>query len=417
MKFTGITLSALLAFGLMLAPVAAQDAPQTPAEICEATGEVETSETTTYAEPASVLESGVDYRAILCTGAGAVYVDLFEELTPITVNSFIFLSEEGFYNNTTFHRVIEEFMAQAGDPTATGSGGPGYAFADEFVPFLTFDTPGWLAMANSGPGTNGSQFFITTAETPWLDSRHTIFGQVLEGEDNVLNIALRDPETAIEPGTTLDTVIIISDPETVETTYVAPESSSREDIEAAFASVSEAVPPEIIVVDEDVSGVFDTADVVASAPEDIQDDLAAYFERHNHLFRAVSRLNAPACGGEEQPFFQSVSYTLDAYDTAEDASAALEDEELSTFVMADGFTDSIIPDGYNTPLYTASAEACGTEDGTRALLQWQRGRYVVTVEGLLPSNAPADPDLILTDFVGSQVYERLFASILRREIG
>src|SRR5690606_7480411 len=131
--------------------------------------------------------------------------------------SFVFLSQNGYYNNTTFHRVIQDFMAQGGDPTAQGAGGPGYRFPDEFVGFLNFDRPGLLAMANTGqPVTNGSQFFITTSLPDYLNFRHTIFGEVLEGQDVVENIALRDPETATEPGTSLDTVVIVTDPQLVD---------------------------------------------------------------------------------------------------------------------------------------------------------------------------------------------------------
>src|SRR5688572_14124487 len=121
----------------------------------------------------------------MCTDAGAIYIDLLEDFAPATVNNFVFLAQNNYYDNTIFHRVLEDFMAQGGDPTGTGSGGPGYQFRDEFAPFLTFDRPYLLAMANAGAGTNGSQFFITTAETPHLDFRHTIFGDVLEGQENV----------------------------------------------------------------------------------------------------------------------------------------------------------------------------------------------------------------------------------------
>lgn len=123
---------------------------------------------------------------------GEFVVRLFPEQAPITVNSFVFLAQEGFYDGTTFHRVLEGFMAQGGDPTGTGMGGPGYQFEDEFSD-LSFDRPGLLAMANSGPNTNGSQFFITFAPTPHLDGRHTIFGEVIEGMDVVDSLTRRDP--------------------------------------------------------------------------------------------------------------------------------------------------------------------------------------------------------------------------------
>ncbi|MGZ9236019.1 MAG: peptidylprolyl isomerase, partial [Anaerolineales bacterium] len=121
-------------------------------------------------------------------------VELFDDQAPKTVNNFVFLARQGFYNGTTFHRVIEGFMAQGGDPTGTGTGGPGYQFEDEFSPDLTFDKPGLLAMANSGPNTNGSQFFITYDATPHLNNLHTIFGQVTEGMDVVNGITRRDPQ-------------------------------------------------------------------------------------------------------------------------------------------------------------------------------------------------------------------------------
>ncbi len=134
------------------------------ADLCAAASKDEPA-TRSFDGPEQVLESGVDYRAIFCTQAGPVYVDLFEDYAPQTVNNFVFLAQNGYYNNTTFHRVIEDFMAQGGDPTGTGSGGPGYQFGDETPGFLVFDRPGLLAMANAGPGTNGSQFFLTTAVT------------------------------------------------------------------------------------------------------------------------------------------------------------------------------------------------------------------------------------------------------------
>ena len=110
-------------------------------------------------------------------------MELFASAAPITVNKFVFLANEGFYEGTIFHRVIPNFMIQGGDPTGTGTSGPGYEFEDEIDPALVFDKPGILAMANSGPNTNGSQFFITTASAPFLNGNHTIFGKVLKGQD------------------------------------------------------------------------------------------------------------------------------------------------------------------------------------------------------------------------------------------
>jgi peptidyl-prolyl cis-trans isomerase B (cyclophilin B) len=121
--------------------------------------------------------------ATMKTTKGDIRLRLFPDDAPLTVMNFVNLSKKGFYNGLTFHRVIPNFMIQGGDPKGNGTGGPGYAFKDEFSPNLHFDKAGLLAMANSGPNTNGSQFFITHGPTPWLDGKHTIFGEVLGAQD------------------------------------------------------------------------------------------------------------------------------------------------------------------------------------------------------------------------------------------
>ena len=123
------------------------------------------------------------YAATINCNVGAMRIELFPNEAPMTVNNFIYLARDGFYDGVIFHRVIKNFMIQGGDPTGTGTGGPGYKFGDECVPSLVFNRPGILAMANSGPNTNGSQFFITVAPTPHLNGKHTIFGVVVEGQD------------------------------------------------------------------------------------------------------------------------------------------------------------------------------------------------------------------------------------------
>lgn len=139
---------------------------------------------------------------------GEIVIELFADKAPVTVNNFVFLAREGFYDGTTFHRVLDGFMAQGGDPTGTGAGGPGYSFEDEFSD-LSFDQAGLLAMANSGPNTNGSQFFITFAPTPHLNGLHTIFGQVIEGMDVVSGLRQRDPNQAPDfEGDAIKTVTI-----------------------------------------------------------------------------------------------------------------------------------------------------------------------------------------------------------------
>ena len=148
------------------------------------------------------------YSATLSTDKGDIVLDLFADKAPATVNNFVFLAREGFYDGTIFHRVIPEFMAQGGDPTGTGRGGPGYRFADEFHPSLKHDKPGVLSMANAGPGTNGSQFFITHVPTPHLNNKHSVFGQVISGMDVLLSIPERDPVKINSPAVKLNKVTI-----------------------------------------------------------------------------------------------------------------------------------------------------------------------------------------------------------------
>jgi len=129
-------------------------------------------------------------HAIIETSMGTIDVELFEDKAPITTANFIKLAQSGFYDNLTFHRVIPNFMVQTGDPKGDGTGGPGYAIKDEFGAGLKHNKPGILSMANSGPNTGGSQFFITTVPTPWLDGKHAIFGQVVKGQEVVDNISM-----------------------------------------------------------------------------------------------------------------------------------------------------------------------------------------------------------------------------------
>ena len=128
-------------------------------------------------------------KATIETSKGRIVIELYKDQAPKTVENFVTLAKKGFYNGIIFHRVIPSFMVQTGDPTGTGRGGPGYTFADEFAPDLHHDGPGVLSMANAGPNTNGSQFFITLAATPWLDGKHAIFGHVIEGQNVVEQIA------------------------------------------------------------------------------------------------------------------------------------------------------------------------------------------------------------------------------------
>lgn len=135
--------------------------------------------------------------ATIETNRGTIKLQLFADKTPNTVANFEKLAKEGFYDGLLFHRVIPNFMIQGGCPQGTGTGGPGYKFADEFDPSLRHDGPGVLSMANAGPNTNGSQFFITHVETPWLDGKHSVFGKVLEGQDVVDEIQQGDKMTKV----------------------------------------------------------------------------------------------------------------------------------------------------------------------------------------------------------------------------
>jgi len=130
--------------------------------------------------------------ATIETNRGTIRIELFEDKVPKTVGNFEKLVRQGFYDGLRFHRVIADFMIQTGCPQGTGRGGPGYTFADEFHPDLTHAGPGVMSMANAGPNTNGSQFFITHVATPWLDGKHSVFGQVLEGQDIVDAIQQND---------------------------------------------------------------------------------------------------------------------------------------------------------------------------------------------------------------------------------
>lgn len=175
------------------------------------------------APPPFIIDPQKTYYATFITAKGQFTAKLEAALAPNTVNNFVYLARSGYYDNTTFHRVISGFMAQGGDPTGTGSGGPGYGFADELSPQLRHDRAGTLSMANAGPNTNGSQFFVTFGPTPWLDgydengnpkpcgqpqvSCHSVFGYVVDGLDVVLKLTPRQPGDAT-PGDVLYTVVI-----------------------------------------------------------------------------------------------------------------------------------------------------------------------------------------------------------------
>jgi len=163
-----------------------------------------------YAAPDKVIDPAKKYTATIKTAKGDIVIELLADRAPNTVNSFVFLAKSKFFDGITFHRVLEGFVAQGGDPSGTGIGGPGYTCNDEIDSSLMFDKPGVLAMANSGANTNGSQFFITFASRPELNGKYTIFGRVVSGQDVASKITLRDPQSNpnAPPGDTIQTVVI-----------------------------------------------------------------------------------------------------------------------------------------------------------------------------------------------------------------
>ncbi|HMO58850.1 MAG TPA: peptidylprolyl isomerase [Roseiflexaceae bacterium] len=196
-----------LVIGLMLAGVPSAGAPTvvaTPVPFAaQPTSAAVPAQTKTYAAmPPLTIDPAGRYTATISTPRGDIVVQLRPDLAPQTVNSFVFLARDGFYDGLTWHRVLPGFMAQGGDPTGTGAGGPGYNIPAEFTNEVLFDRPGLLAMARGGdPDSAGSQFFITTAPAPHLNGQYTIFGQVIQGQEIVDGIPLRNPdENPATPG-------------------------------------------------------------------------------------------------------------------------------------------------------------------------------------------------------------------------
>jgi peptidyl-prolyl cis-trans isomerase B (cyclophilin B) len=165
---------------------------------CLAAGSLLHAEDAAPAAKAAPAAAVSDIQIVLTTSKGDIKGTLFASKAPMTVANFLNLAKHGFYDGLTFHRVIPDFMIQGGDPEGRGTGGPGYKFGDEFHPALKHSKPGVFSMANAGPGTNGSQFFITHVPTPWLDGKHSVFGEVTAGQDVVDRIARGDKIVKIE---------------------------------------------------------------------------------------------------------------------------------------------------------------------------------------------------------------------------
>lgn len=403
-----IVILALLIAVSLVTTVAAQEG-QSPQALCDAAQPADPT-TMQFSQAEQVIDQTLDYRAIICTSAGAIYLDLYEKLTPITVNNFVFLAEQGYYDNSSFHRVIRDFMAQGGDPTATGRGGPGYQFEDEPIGFLTFDRPGLLAMANAGPGTNGSQFFITTAPTPHLNYKHTIFGDVLHGQENVRAIRERDPQTASGTGEALHTVLIITDPSLVDSDVAEFARANEEEVKAAFESFTAMLPPTMSLV-ADRSGYFSTDDLaLSSVAADLRDGFATFAGQYGHQYRQRMQIENSDC--DASVFFSSLGYWVDVFADAESAGAAAGDQFMAQWLdNYDYKRDDSMP-----AIYRRRAETCDGEDGVHLLSLYTRGRYLATLD-VLVANSILDQvsAAVLLNNLSLQI-EAALASIFRGEI-
>ena len=355
-----------------------------------------------FEQAEQVLDPDLDYRAILCTSAGAIYVNLYDTFTKLTVNNFVFLAQQGYYDNTTFHRVISNFMAQGGDPTGTGRGGPGYQFADETTGHLTFYRPFVMAMANAGRDTNGSQFFITTVPTPHLTYKHTIFGHVLTGQDVVEAIRERDPQTATEEGEKLHTVLIITDPTQVDDSGAAPTPSvTQEELLAAFQQFN-----------TDEITVQSSEERRAALKTSQQSSFEDFAERYGHDYRISMQLLNESCNPEM--FFTSIGYAVDVFASADSAVDALADGLTVVIAESDGF---IQPYQTRSPLLMKHTPSCLNQDGLHVMTQYTHGRFIITVDahvdiGILGNVQPASLIMSITNQL-EQVFEELYYRELR----
>jgi len=402
--------------------IAGADVSGTPEAICEQVMPVADAPDVSLSGPEDVLEEGVDYRAIFCTDVGPVYIDLLETWAPETVNNFVYLSGIGFYNNTIFHRVLADFMAQGGDPEGTGTGGPGYRFEDEFVSFITFDRPGLLAMANAGPNTNGSQFFITTVPTPHLNFRHSIFGDVLTGQETVEAIQQRDPQSP-EPAdpTILETVVIITESDNIEADIPDEvEVASASDFIEGFAGLEDPqILPEDLLEGLNSPQELNTTSTVRTAPSSVQNDFRSALNDNGHRFRVTVGVNNTACSADY--FFQDLTYTLDAFESAEAATTFIETGVLGEIALADGYEETVT-DLTDAPVFIQAVEGCGEDSAaTAGRVHLQRGRYVATVSGVFgddimsQAQQAADIGAVLEQNI-TRLFEPLVVEAFRSEI-
>jgi cyclophilin family peptidyl-prolyl cis-trans isomerase len=419
----------VLASLLVVLPVSAQTT-QTPDELCAAATPTD-PETRQFEQAEQVLEDGIDYHAIFCTEKGAVYVNLFEQTTPITVNNFVFLAQQGFYNNSIFHRVITDFMAQGGDPVGDppGTGGPGYQFQDEFVGYLNFDRVGLLAMANANRpeqgilGTNGSQFFITTKITDWLNQRHTIFGEVLEGQGVVESIPDNQSDASIQ--TKLHTVLIITDPATVNSQAQAATPATQADVEAALADLPNAALNALgegVDVDTEATRVIvGDEEWVAEASESAQAALKDYVDAYPSEYHGAAVLVSTACNLAESPLV-SMAYRFDVHTSPEEAAAAFDVDRFTAIAAANGMQP--VESVYAIhPTFVGTSSACGAEGLTIAMSFQQIGRFIVSSQLFFDGASIASEDFnindvsayLLTNF-NDAVFGSMLGKIFRPEV-
>ncbi|MEW6579533.1 MAG: peptidylprolyl isomerase [Chloroflexota bacterium] len=386
-------LSALLPGG-----IASAQGAQTPEEICAAaTADVAEPQTREFAAAEDVLKDGVDYWTVLCTAAGPVYLDLYEADSPLAVNNFVFLAGQGYYNNTTFHRVLPGFMAQGGDPTSTGTGGPGYTFADETANGLVFDTYGLLAMANAGANTNGSQFFITTAPATWLDGNHTIFGRVYEGIERVELLTPRDPQQMPDyEGAALQTVVIVEDPASVTATPDGPPAIAH-----FQAILSLAVPlalNELFVVDADLSQTHDLEAEAAywgTQGEGLEAAMRDYLSGQGFVSAAeiVTALSECPEDPATLPIWGVGLRVLEFGDAATAEAVVFDDARAALLTEGgafDGHSDPADVPGRVFSRKLAEGAGCSAS-GTAYRLEFPYGRYVLVSE-LTMDDAFINPD-------------------------
>ena len=395
---------------MIVAPISAQEGARTPAEYC-ADAAPHLPETRTYEEAEWVLQEEINYRVIFCTDAGAIYIDLYEEITPLTVNNFLFLVERGYYDDTTFHRVLQDFMAQGGDPTATGRGGPGYQFPDEFVGFLTFDRAGLLAMANANNpdrgifGTNGSQFFITLAETSWLNYRHTIFGEVLSGMDALRNLRLCDPSSCSE-GDALASALIITDPGTVNAEIP---TRAEPDPAAVSAGIENFFRERNFPDLEYGVGYFSAEDLRATARRADDAALLDYLAEYGLEYRIVANLET--CAAAYAPL-RAMRSALMSFPNEAAAQAALADDYWR---LAEAEELQLLEPAGNLPGEVFSGEGSYCEDGQtrRAWMTYRYGANLMRVEASY-ALAEGEPDNATRWLTNSQFFfEPLLSEIIR----